>query len=147
MVGLVHAAFSAYWAVGGRWRLDTVGQWAVDLADRSPAVSALGLGAVAVAKASGAVLPLLAETGRIGRRRLWRGLGWTGGTLLVLYGGANTIAGWLVLGGVIEPEGGYDDRAMLGHAALWDPLFAIWGTLLVAGLAVSRGTPRGRAAS
>ncbi len=147
MVGLVHAAFSAYWAVGGRWLLDTVGQWAVDLADRSPAVSALGLGAVAVAKVAGAVLPVLAEIGRIGRRRLWRGLAWTGGAVLVLYGGANTMVGWLVLGGVIEPEGGYDKRAMVGHAALWDPLFLLWGALLVAGLALSGGTPPARAAA
>lgn len=147
VVGLVHAAFSAYWAAGGRWLLDTVGQWAVDLADRSPVVTALGLGAVAVAKAAGAVVPVLVEAGRIGARRLWRALSWAGGTALLLYGGANTLIAWLVLGGVLTPEGGYDHRAMVGHAALWDPLFLAWGVLLVAGLTLSRGTPRGRAAS
>ena len=28
-LGLVHAAWSFYWAFGGSWLLDTVGQWAV----------------------------------------------------------------------------------------------------------------------
>jgi hypothetical protein len=147
LVGLVHAGFSAYWAAGGDWLLDTVGQWAVDLAARSPGVTALGLGAVALAKAAGAVVPVMSETGRIGGRRPWRALGWLGGLVLILYGCANSVVAWLVLAGVIEPEGGYDERAMLGHAALWDPLFAAWGALLVAGLAVSRGTPPGRAAA
>lgn len=30
MVGLAHAAFSFYWALGGRWLLPTDGQWAVN---------------------------------------------------------------------------------------------------------------------
>ena len=147
VVGLVHAGFSAYWALGGRFLLDTVGQWAVDLADRSPGVTAVGLGAVAVAKAAGAVVPLLVEARRLPGRRVWRALAWVGGVVLVLYGGANIVVAWLVLRGVVEPEGGYDERAMLGHAALWDPLFLLWGALLVAGLALSRGTPPARAAS
>lgn len=54
--GGLHAAFSAYWALGGRWLLDTVG------------------------------------------------------------------------------SGG-----LTGHALLWDPLFALWGLLLLAGLWLTRG--------
>jgi len=52
-------------------------------------------------------------------------------------GGANTIVAALVLTGGIEPDGGYDRRAMIGHVFLWDPLFLVWG-LLVAGLYVTR---------
>ncbi len=37
----------------------------------------------------------------------------------------------------LEPDGGYDRRAMIGHVFLWDPLFLVWG-LLVAGLYVTR---------
>ena len=29
VLGLVHAFWSFYWAFGGTWMLDTVGQWAV----------------------------------------------------------------------------------------------------------------------
>jgi len=39
--------------------------------------------------------------------------------------GANTVVAALVLAGGIDPDGGYDRRAMIGHAFLWDPLFLI----------------------
>ena len=35
--GLVHAAFSAYWAFGGLWLTETVGQWALDWYRSAPA--------------------------------------------------------------------------------------------------------------
>ena len=68
VLGLTHAGFSAYWALGGRWLLGTVGEWAVRMA--------LG--------------------------------------------------------------GGYDRAAMIGHVALWDPLFALWGLALLSSLWLSR---------
>ena len=163
--GTIHAGFSAYWALGGRWLLDTVGAWAVDLADRNRAGSASGLGAIAVLKLAGAVVPLLTErhqpgptgtwrrrgaTPRAGARTLatpaigsrWRtrlrGLEWAGAGVLVLYGGINTAVAWLVLGGAIVVDGGYDRAAELGHAALWDPLFLIWGLSLATGLRATR---------
>ena len=59
-------------------------------------------------------------------------------TVLIFWGGINTVVGNLVLGGAIEPSGGYDRPGMIGHAWLWDPLFLIWGTALAVGLAGSR---------
>lgn len=137
--GLVHAAFSLYWAVGGRWLLDTVGQWAVDLADRAPLTTGLALMAVVAVKVAGASVPLLVESGRLPWRRFWRIVSAIGAGVIVVYGGLNTVIAWAVLAGQVEVSGGYDRTAMLGHAALWDPLFLIWGAFLGVGLWQTRG--------
>lgn len=137
-VGLVHAAFSAYWALGGRWLLDTVGAWATGLAESAPVGAGLVLGVVALLKVAGAVVPVLVERGRLGGRLIWRRLEWAGGVVLMLYGIANTAVAWAVLLGIVSTADGYDARAQLGHAALWDPLFALWGALLLVGLRRSR---------
>lgn len=136
--GLIHAAFTVYWAAGGRWLLRTVGAWAVQLADRNPAECAAVLGLVAVLKIAGAVLPLLVETRPVAGRRLWRALAWAGALSLIIYGLLNVLVGWLVLGGAIRPAGGYDYPAEIGHAALWDPLFLLWGLTLAGGLRLTR---------
>ncbi|MFC4555799.1 DUF3995 domain-containing protein [Georgenia faecalis] len=136
--GLVHAAFSLYWAVGGTWLLDTVGQWAVRLHAEAPLQAGLVLAAVALAKAAGAVVPVLVDRQRIGGRAFWRALSWVGAVALVAYGGVNTLVSNAVLAGVIRPDGGYDRPAMIGHAWLWDPLFLVWGAALLAHLWLTR---------
>ena len=138
-VGLLHAAFSLYWALGGRWLLRTVGAWAVQLADSSPAAAGVVLGVVAALKLAGAVVPVMVETGRLGGRRAWRALAWTGACGLIAYGLLNVLVAWSVLARLVMPHGGYDAAAMIGHAALWDPLFLLWGLLLAGGLALTRG--------
>lgn len=138
LAGLLHAAFSLYWALGGGWLLDTVGAWAVELQEDDPVTAGAVLAVVALTKAAGAVLPLLATRGRVPLAGLWRGLAWPGSVLLVLYGGLVTVVSCLVLAGAIEPDGGYDRAAMVGHAFLWDPLFLVWGGLLLAGLLATR---------
>ncbi|WP_375496684.1 DUF3995 domain-containing protein [uncultured Jatrophihabitans sp.] len=137
--GLVHAAFTIYWAAGGRWLLRTVGAWAVPLADQNPVACAAVLGAVAVLKIAGALIPVAVETRRVPGRRGWRRLAWTGAVVLIGYGLLNVVVGWAVLGGVLSTNGGYDRSAELGHAALWDPLFLLWGLLLAGGLRLTRG--------
>ena len=138
-VGLLHAAFSLYWALGGRWLLRTVGAWAVQLADNSPAATGVVLGLLAALKVAGAVVPVLVETGKLRGRRAWRTLTWFGACGLVAYGLLNVLVAWSVLAGLVTPHGGYDAAAMMGHAALWDPLFLVWGLLLAGGLARTRG--------
>jgi len=138
--GAVHAAFSLFWALGGRWLLATVGQWAVDLSVERPLASGIVLGLVAVMKFAGAAVPVGVAYGRVPWPRLWRGVSWVGGVLLVAYGGVNTLAGLAVLAGLIQPEGGYDLQAMRGHAVLWDPLFLFWGGALLLSLWLSRRT-------
>lgn len=135
-------SFSVYWALGGRWLLNTVGVWAVDLVNRAPLLSAVVLCAVAVAKFVGAGVPLLVEYERMPGRHFWRALEWIGAGVLVMYGAVNVVVGWSVLGGVINSADGYNRSAELGHAALWDPLFLLWGLFLAAGLLYTRGARR-----
>jgi hypothetical protein len=143
LAGGVHATFSLYWALGGRALLDTVGSWAVSLADTRPFVAGLGLTAVGVLKLAAAAVPLLLASGRIAVSRVWLTLCRAGAWLLVLYGGVNVAVAWLVLGGVVNTSDGYDRDAMLGHAALWDPLFLLWGVLLLLGLRAHHSGPLG----
>ena len=136
--GMLHAAFSVYWAVGGRWLLPTVGQWAVRAAAQNPGQTGLVLGGVALAKAVGATVPVLVAYNRLPWRRTWRGLSWLGGTVLILYGAINVTVSGAVLLGFTRPADGYDRNAMIGHALLWDPLFAVWGAALITHLWSSR---------
>lgn len=136
--GTVHAGFSLYWALGGHWLLATVGQWAVDLSARAPVAAGAALGFVAMVKLLAAAIPVAIAYDRVPGRRLWRAVGWGGGSLLVVYGGVNVVVSNAVLLGVVRPEGGYDLEAMRGHAFLWDPLFILWGAALVLSLWLSR---------
>jgi hypothetical protein len=145
--GLLHAAWSAYWAVGGRWLLPTVGAWAVELAEDAPFEAGLLLAALALVKAAAAIIPVGVAMGIIPGARYWRMVSWVGGILLAGYGGLNVVVSSAVLLGFIRPDGGYDEPAMIGHALLWDPLFLIWGLALVVWLTVTgrAGRRRGRA--
>lgn len=143
LAGSVHAAFSLFWALGGRWLLDTVGQGAVDFVRESPVAAGALLTAVGLLKAAGAVVPLLAEYDVLPWRRLWRAVAAVGAGVLILYGGAYTALSWSVLLGWISVPGGYDRTSQIGHAALWDPLFVVWGVLLGAGLWTTRRRDRG----
>lgn len=143
--GLLHAVASFYWALGGPFLLDTVGESAVALVEDSPLGAGLLLGLIGLVKAVAAVVPVLVDRGRLPWPRFWRGLCWVGGPLLVVYGGLNVVVSGAVLTGLIEPDGGYDTAAMVGHAFLWDPLFLVWGAALVVWLRLSaqRSAARG----
>jgi len=123
--------------------LATVGQWAVELADRAPLAAGVALGAVALVKMLAATVPIGVAYGKLPWPRFWRAVSWAGGLLLVGYGGINTVVSAAVLGGLIRPEGGYDPVAMRGHAYLWDPLFLLWGGALVLSLWFSRRETQG----
>ena len=132
--GLVHASWSYYWASGGTWMLDTVGQWAVVSQLQQPLQTFLVLLGIGLAKTAGAVVPVAVEYGKLGGRKFWRLISWVGGIGLVLYGGIYAATAWLVLIGVLAPGDAYDKPVMLGHALLWDPLFFFWGLSLVMSL-------------
>ena len=135
-VGLLHAAFSAYWALGGERLLDTVGQWAVDLRRVQPVAAAWGLAGIALVKMVAALVPVAVERGRLRPRRAWRGLCWAGGAGLAVYGGVNVVVSNAVL--LTARPDSYDRAAMVGHAWLWDPLFLLWGAALLVFLWLSR---------
>lgn len=136
-VGLLHAAFSLYWALGGRWLLETVGKGPEEMLNKTAIGAAGALLLIALFKALAAIVPVLNAQERMPWPRLWRGISWAGGVFLVLYGGVNTLVALGVLLGVI-PSPEYDRAAMLGHAFLWDPLFLLWGAALVGHLWQSR---------
>ena len=139
-LGLGHTAFSLYWAVGGTWLLDTVGQWAVTAQQQTPGQAFFVLMAVTVLKAAAASIPVAVEYDKIRGRRFWRLVSWVGGIGLMLYGGINSVVAISVLTGLVAPEAGFDERAMFGHAFLWDPWFFVWGLTLVTSLALTRSS-------
>lgn len=138
VLGVVHAGFSLFWALGGTWLLGTVGQWAVQLLQDSPVAAGIGLGAVAVVKVLAALIPVGVEYGRVPGRLFWRGVSWVGGVGLVVYGGVSSGVSSAVLAGWIHSEGGYNHDSMVGHAYLWDPVFFLWGCALVGSLSLAR---------
>lgn len=103
-----------------------------------PLAAGLALGLVALVKVLAAAIPIGVAYGRIPGARFWRAVSWTGGLLLIAYGGTNTIVSGAVLAGLIQPEGGYDPASITGHALLWDPLFFAWGAALILALWFSR---------
>ena len=135
LLGLTHAGFSAYWAFGGSWLADTVGQWALDWYRTQPATAMIALLVIAVVKAGVAIGPLINESRPLPGYRFWRALCWLAAAILLLYGLANTVGAWLVLAGLVDsPAAEADPMALAGHAWLWDPLFALWGAALGVGL-------------
>jgi hypothetical protein len=143
VAGGVHATFSLYWAVGGDWLLDTVGKGAVELQRKHRLAAAALLLAVTAVKVGGAGLPILVERAPgTWYRRVVRAASWLGGCFLVAYGCLYAGMSNAVLHGLITVPGEVDRRGMIGHAYLWDPLFALWGAALVVGLWFTRRPDR-----
>jgi hypothetical protein len=135
-VGVLYAAVSVYWGLGGTWLVDTVGG---SLAKRGRAGDAAVLAAVwaaAAVKLTASLLPLAAVRGR-GGRAVWI-LAWLAAGILVLYGLVLSVAGWLVRAGIVHASAHADRRALAWHAYLWDPWFLVWGLLIAAALARAR---------
>ena len=124
--GTVHGLFSLYWASGGRWLLETVGEWAIELAESANKSLFLGLGVLGVVKVLAAWLPLVVHA-RADQRRGWRALFWIGAVGLTAYGLVNTVTALGVLAGVIKVVE-TDRLGLMGHAFLRDPLFTLWGS-------------------
>jgi hypothetical protein len=76
--GVLHAAASLYWALGGQWLLATVGQWAVNLAARAPLTAGIALGLIALMKLLAATVPIGVAYGKVPWRRFWRAISWGG---------------------------------------------------------------------
>ena len=142
-VGLAYAAIIVYWAVGGRWLLNTVGISLSQPGQAGHLAALLAVWGAAAVKAVAAVLPLLAigvwpRTANGGLRRLARVLTWIEAAILVGYGLVLTASGLLVQAGVIEAVAHADRLALKWHAYLWDPWFLIWGIFVFLALWRSR---------
>ena len=137
VLGLLYAAVSVYWALGGTWLLATVG--GALQRQRHTAILVLAIWAAVVIKMVAAMLPLLAlrrVTSPGWNRAVWL-LAWIEAGILTVYGLVLTVVDMLVQAGAIHQSAGADHRALAWHAYLWDPWFLIWG-LLVA-IALRRG--------
>ena len=140
VLGLSHAAWSFYWAFGGTWMLDTVGQWAVVSQLDTPGQTFVVLLGIGLLKTAAAVIPVAVEYGKLGGRRFWRLVSWVGGIGLTIYGGIYAATAMTMLTGLVSPGAGYSKPVMYGHALLWDPLFFTWGLALVISLVLTRGS-------
>lgn len=141
-LGLLNAAPSVYWALGGDALLDTIGQWLVDLRGRSPVLIGSGLLGIALGKSAAAVIPLVAVHELAARRVLWWNLSRIVALALILYGAAGTA---INLGLLLWPGLTLEDpTARWGQALLWYPMLLLWGLVLSLGLRrrrVSMGGP------
>ena len=142
ILGLVHAFWSFYWAFGGTWMLDTVGQWAVVSQLHEPVQTFSVLLSIGVVKTAAAVIPVVVEYGKLGGRQFWRLISWIGSLGLVVYGGIYAVTALLMLMGLVEPTAAYDKSVMLGHTLLCDPLFFFWGLSLASSLMLTRRRAR-----
>ena len=98
-VGTVHALFTIYWAFGGSALLQTVGRDMVTLF----AGRRWLLLPVATVKLAVAVAPVVLDRRSWPWRPLTRGLAWSAATVLIFWGGINTVVGNLVLGAPSNP--------------------------------------------
>jgi hypothetical protein len=146
VLGLLYAAVSAYWGLGGTWLLATVGGALPSQGRAGAAIVVLAVWAAVLLKMVAAGLPLLALRRVVspGWNRAVGLLAWIEAGILTVYGLVWTVVGRLVQAGAIHPSAGADHRASAWHAYLWDPWFLVWG-LLVA-IALWRGRhPDGQA--
>jgi hypothetical protein len=138
-VGLLYAAVSLYWALGGTWLLDTIGGSLEEQARAGTMGVRLAVWAAVALKIIAAVLPLLA-LGRLSRpawhRIVWV-LAWVESAVLTVYGLVWTAVGLLAQAGVTHVSTN-DPRALAWHAYLWDPWFLVWGLLVAAALLLGR---------
>lgn len=130
VVGLLFAAVSAYWGLGGMWLVDTLPHSLQDRARAGDPVIYVAVWVAVVLKIMAAVLPLLVL--RPLRKPAWNRavwvLAWAAAAILISYGLAQTILGQLAIHGSADA----DDRVW--SAYVWDPWFLSFGLLVAAAL-------------
>jgi uncharacterized protein DUF3995 len=140
LIGLLYAAISVYWGVGGTWLVDTIGGSLARLGRERNAAVITAVWAAAVLKLTAAILPLLvvAELSSPRVNRAARLLAWIAAAILTAYGAVLTTSGLLVQTNIIHASATADHRALEWHAYLWDPWFLVWGLLIATALLRSR---------
>ena len=136
VVGLLNAAVSVYWGLGGTWLLATVGGSLQRQGHAGTTILVLAVWAAVVIKMVAAMLPLLTlrRVTSSGWNRAVSVLAWIEAGILTVYGLVLTVVGMLVQAGTIHQSAGADHRALAWHAYLWDPWFLLWGLLVASAL-------------
>lgn len=143
VVGMLYAAVSVYWGLGGTLLLDTLGGSLERKGRSGGAAIRLVVWAAAILKMIASVLPLAAvrRLSTPSRDRAVRVVGWVEAGVLTTYGLVLTSVGLLVQANLIHPAVGADRHALAWHAYFWDPWFLGWGVLVTLALARSRHRP------
>jgi hypothetical protein len=138
VVGLLFAAVSIYWGLGGMWLLDTVSHSMAEQSRAGDSAVFLAAWVAAVLKMIAVVLPLLAlrPMTRVAWVRRARTLAWVQVAVLMTWGVLQTVGSLVLLTGVIDSS--TDHRVLAWHAFLWDPWFVVWGLLVAGALRSSR---------
>ena len=131
-VAFAFAAVSAYWGLGGRALLDTLGGEIERRARAGDDVLLLANAVGAVLKVLGGVLALalVQPWGERLPRRPLLAAAWTGAAVLTAYGLLQTVSIVLVGLDVLELADPLDTKALLWRTFLWEPWFLVWGLLL-----------------
>lgn len=143
ILGVLNAAVSGYWGLGGTRLLDTVGG-ALEAQGRArnPVLIAAVWLAVCLKLCAVAIgLVALKPVSHQGWGRM-RAVGWAAGGILCVYGGVLTLAGMLIQSGLIATAADANRKALRWHAYLWDPWFLVWGGCVLLAMIASR--PRNR---
>jgi Protein of unknown function (DUF3995) len=142
LIGLLYAAVSAYWGLGGTRLLNTIGGTLEREGRASTTSVRLLVWTAALLKLTAALVGLIAATRqhRLTRRRRRRARqgAWTIALILTLYGGVLTAIGLLIQLDLVHASPTADRTALRWHAYLWDPWFLVWGLLLATALVRSR---------
>jgi hypothetical protein len=140
VVGILFAAVSIYWGLGGMWLLDTVSRSMAEQSRAGGSAVFLAAWVAAVLKMIAVVLPLLAlQMTRVAWVRRARTLAWVQVAVLMTWGVLQTVGSLVLLTGVIDSS--TDHRVLAWHAFLWDPWFVVWGLLVAGALRSSRARP------
>jgi hypothetical protein len=141
VVGLLFAAVSVYWGLGGTWLLDTTNESIERSARAGETGVYIAVWAAAVLKLMAAVLPWLALRplqNPTWSRRVWV-LAWAAAAITTIYGLLATTLAQLTLHDVINASA-VDDRRHVWLAFVWEPWFLVWGLMI--GAALLRGRHR-----
>lgn len=137
-LGLLNAAQSAYWALGGTAGLDSVGGPIEEMVRARAPLTLAFIWVVVAVKLAAAVLGIATVRVRSGWwRRPLLAMTWAAALVLTLYGGVLVVAGVLVVTRVIAASPDADWAGLYGHLYLWDPRFLLWGLLLLATVTMS----------
>lgn len=149
ILGLLYAAVSVYWGLGGTGLLDTLGGSLERQGNAGTTTVMLAVWAAAVLKMIAAVLPLLARHRftRAAWNRTLSVLAWTEAAILTTYGLVLSTVGPLVQADVIRASANADHHALAWHAYFWDPWFLIWGLLVTVALVLHTRHRRSQAAA
>lgn len=138
VIGLIHGSFSLYWAFGGTFLVDTIGDWVTDLQAEGPGVFEGTFLVIGVVKLAAALIPLTLLLPRPRLRRTIRLVSWIGATLLALYALMSIVMAGLALAGATPMVEGLNERSAWWTTLLWQPLFLVWGASLDAALFLTR---------